>query len=56
MIKQFKGAVTKRSGFLIWQRSFHDRIIRDKKEYRKIWRYINENPVKWQEDCYFTKE
>ncbi len=39
-------------GRKIWQFRFHDRIIRNESEYRKIWCYINENPTKWEEDCY----
>jgi REP element-mobilizing transposase RayT len=37
----------------IWQRSYHDRIIRDQEEYIKIRKYINENPENWLEDCYY---
>ena len=54
IIKQFKGAVTKKIGEQIWQKSFHDHIIRNGQSYRKIWRYIDENPLKWHEDCYYT--
>ena len=39
----------------VWQRSFHDHIIRDRMEYEKIWNYIDTNPVKWEEDCFFQK-
>lgn len=38
----------------IWQRSFHDHIIRNEQEYREIWDYIDQNPLKWDEDCYYT--
>ncbi|MBQ9915476.1 MAG: transposase, partial [Clostridia bacterium] len=37
----------------IWQRSYHDHIIRTEKDYRKIWEYINTNPAKWEEDCFY---
>ena len=37
----------------IWQRSFHDHIIRDEKDYVKIWEYIDTNPQKWDEDCFY---
>jgi REP element-mobilizing transposase RayT len=55
IIKQFKGSVTKQIGFSIWQRSFHDHIIRNEKDYLKIWQYIDDNPMKWQDDCYYPK-
>jgi REP element-mobilizing transposase RayT len=29
----------------IWQKSFHDRIIRNEQEYREVWQYIDENPL-----------
>jgi REP element-mobilizing transposase RayT len=35
-----------------WQRSFHDRIIRDEKAYLNIVNYIKNNPRKWMEDCF----
>ena len=38
---------------LIWQRSFHDHIIRNQKDYDKIWNYIEDNPRRWEEDCFY---
>ena len=38
----------------IWQRSYHDHIIRDKNDYNKIWEYIDTNILKWKSDCFFT--
>ena len=40
-------------GRRIWQRSFHDHIIRDEKDYLKIWQYIDENPMRWEQDCFY---
>lgn len=37
-------------GASVWQRDFHDRIIRDEEELEAIRRYIAENPAKWNED------
>ena len=34
----------------IWQRGFYDHIIRDKRDYEKISKYIHENPLKWEFD------
>ncbi len=34
----------------LWQRSFYDRIIRDRQELDRIRRYITANPAKWKED------
>ncbi len=54
IIKQYKSAVTKEAGMSIWQKSFHEHIVRDEQEYQQIWRYIDENPLKWQQDCYYS--
>ncbi|HPE94549.1 MAG TPA: transposase [Bacillota bacterium] len=53
IIKQFKGSITKQIGFSIWQKSFHDRIIRNEKGYHEVWQYIDENPLKCQEDGFY---
>ena len=37
----------------IWQRGFHDHIIRDQNDYEKIAKYICENPIVWQYDCFY---
>ena len=34
----------------IFQKSFYDHIIRDENDYQRIWQYIEENPIKWEED------
>ena len=39
----------------IWQRSFHDHIIRGEKDYQKIWQYINCNPMCWENDCFYSE-
>ena len=39
----------------IWQRSYHDHVIRNDGDYLKIWNYIDTNPAKWEEDCFYTQ-
>ena len=39
---------------IVWQKSYHDHIIRTDAEYQKIWEYIDTNHLKWQEDQYFA--
>ncbi|MBQ2911822.1 MAG: transposase, partial [Clostridia bacterium] len=46
IVKQFKGSVTKQIGKSIFQKSFFDRVIRDRREYLAVWKYIDENPLK----------
>jgi len=36
-----------------WQPRFWDNIIRDKKSYQRIRRYIINNPKNWHSDCFF---
>ena len=43
------------AGFSIFQRSYHDHVIRDEQDYRKIWQYIDHNPARWKEDCFYNK-
>ena len=40
----------------IWQRSFHDHVIRNEAGLLKIWNYIEGNPSRWEEDCFYLKE
>ena len=39
----------------IFQRSFHDHIIRDENDYIRICEYIENNPLKWAEDCFYIE-
>ncbi len=55
VVGQMKRAVTKQIGEKIWQRSFHDHVIRGKKDYEKIASYTRENPMKWQFDCFYKE-
>jgi len=56
IIRGFKAAVTKRinRGFReedrrpVWQRSYYDRIIRNRHELQAIRKYITMNPANWQ--------
>lgn len=53
IIKHMKEFVTKKTGRSFWQKTFHDHIIRNEREYQEIWEYIHTNPMKWKEDCFF---
>jgi REP element-mobilizing transposase RayT len=55
MVQGFKGAVSRALGFSPWQRSFHDHIIRNEADYARIARYIEENPLRWEADCFFSE-
>jgi REP element-mobilizing transposase RayT len=48
-----KGLTSKKAGFPLWQRSYYDHIIRDDNDYHRIAEYIEQNPQRWQEDCFY---
>lgn len=55
VVQQMKGHVTKQIGNAIWQKLFHDHVVRCERDYQKIWNYIDGNPMKWAEDCFYTE-
>ena len=55
-IGTFKRFCTGRIGENVFQRSFHDRVIRNQREFEKIWTYIENNPCKWKEDCFYYED
>ena len=54
IIRSFKTLVTKEIGYSIWQRSYHDHIIRGEKDYQKIWEYIDTNVIRWEKDFLYN--
>jgi REP element-mobilizing transposase RayT len=50
----YKAGVSRRCGFSVWQRSYHDHIIRDEADYLRIAAYIENNPAKWVEDRFYV--
>ena len=59
LIGQFKSVITK---FALanqipfaWQSRYHDHIIRNQKEMNSIAQYIEQNPLKWEMDCFNEK-
>ena len=60
IIGQYKAHVSKQihqfaPDLTVWQTSFHDHVIRTQKSYEKIWHYIDTNPVKWPDDCFYLE-
>ena len=61
VIGQYKAAVTKKihgiqPGLWIWQAFFHDHVIRTQADYERIWAYIDTNPARWMDDCFYIPE
>ncbi len=60
IVGQHKSGVTRKireiiPGLTVWQRSYYDHIIRNRADYEKIWNYIDGNPRKWMDDCYYLE-
>jgi REP element-mobilizing transposase RayT len=45
-VNKLRGSI----GLPVWQKSFHDRIVRNERELERIHKYIQNNPIKWEED------
>ena len=55
LISTFKRFTNRRCGMQLWQRSYHEHVIRGESDYREIWEYIDTNPAKWAEDRYYQE-
>ena len=55
IIRLWKRAISIEIGCSVWQKSFHDRIIRNSGEYTKIAQYIENNPYLWTDDCFYQQ-
>jgi len=56
VIQQLKRSVSIQTQSSFWQKSFHDHVIRSQADYQKNWEYIDGNPAKWKEDCFYVDE
>ena len=52
IVRGFKSAVSKQIGFPVWQRNYHERIIRNTNAFTKISNYIRNNPAQWHTDMF----
>ena len=55
-VSTLKRFTNREAGAPLWQRGYHDHIIRSQRGYEQIWNYIQGNPYRWQEDCFYIKE
>lgn len=53
MVSALKKFINKETGFNIWQRSYHDHVIRNEASFNTIWDYVEENPARWKKDCFY---
>lgn len=54
-IQQVKNHDWQRFDGKLWQRNYHEHIIRNEPVYLKISEYIQTNPQKWSDDIYFQQ-
>lgn len=55
VVRGFKIGVTKQMGFSPWQRNYYEHIIRNGESYNTIVQYMAQNPMKWEEDCFYNE-
>jgi len=53
IIRGYKSGVSRLIGFSPWQRNYHDHVIRNQEDYKRIAEYIENNPARWAEDRYY---
>ena len=53
IVRGYKSAVTKQIGYSVWQRNYHEHIIRNEKSYQYIANYIINNPSNWDKDKFY---
>ena len=56
VVQQLKRTVSKQIGKQVWQKSFHDHVVRNGAEYQKIRAYIDTNVLRWDRDCFYQDE
>ena len=54
IVAQMKRWASRQAGMALWQKSFHEHVIRGERDYREIWDYIETNPAGWAGDRYFA--
>ena len=55
-VSTFKRFCNKEYKHNIWQARSHDHVVRDKSDYARISKYIYENPLVWQYDCFYSED
>ncbi|WP_198513488.1 transposase [Confluentibacter lentus] len=60
IVRGYKSSVTKQLNLLnigctVWQRNYHEHIIRNEQSYQRISEYIINNPAKWNDDKFYRQ-
>ena len=56
IVRGYKSSVTRQIAIneKLWQRNYHEHIIRDEQSYQNISKYIINNPAKWEDDKFYN--
>ena len=55
IVSSIKRNLTKEIGYPVFQKSFHDHVIKNENEYENIWNYVENNAERWREDCFYRE-
>lgn len=55
-VSALKRLADRACGDSLWQRGYHDHVVRDEADYLRLWTYIDDSPAHWLEDFYYTNE
>jgi len=62
IVRGVKGASTprirklgSRADIQVWQREYYDHVIRNEGDLSRLREYIQNNPLKWELDCYYLR-
>ena len=50
-----RGPADPQASAVVWQARYHDHIVRNEQDYLRIWQYIQNNPARWKEDCFYNE-
>ena len=50
VVASFKSGSSRDAGTLLWQRGYHDHVIRDEEDLARVREYIATNPIRWAFD------
>ncbi len=53
-VSTFKRFCNKEYGQNIWQSRSYDHVVRGEQDYKEICEYIDNNPTKWKNDCFYS--
>lgn len=55
-VNLYKGRVSRKAGYPVWQRGYYEHIIRTREDYIRMSQYIRNNPAQWSLDQYNRQE